>query len=277
MRVNGKLSMKSLLSIRMRASRRKNGKETHISGAEGIFSEGDFPRIARQYVRRAMTHPRGRPDRVVLTVERITVRPRRIEALPVATLRSRSPREAATLIAEALRQMGVSTRAAVAAMRIITSPDALRGASLMDSSTGRRREPDRLRGVRASRIGISREAARQLGRKLSRLKINTTTVKEALVLASKVAACGAVVAELCVSDDPDYTTGYVASRTLGYLRIPHIKKKGSRRGGRVFFIEGCADVEDVVAFLEKTPVMVTAVSSCRGAGTLDEIIGLHNR
>lgn len=266
-----------MVSIRMRASQIRRGKEVHISGAEGIFTEGDFQRIARQYIRRAMSHPRGRPDRVVLTVERLAGEPRPIKALPVATLRNGSERAAGALIDEALQMMGVSPRATAAALRAITSCEALRGAYLMDSRTGKRCEPDRRRGVRASRLGISLGAARKLGRRLSRLKINTPTVKEALVLASKVAACGTIVAELCVSDDPDYTTGYVASHGLGYLRIPHIKKRGSRSGGRVFFLAGNADAAGVVAFLEKTPVMVTSVSSCRGIRGLDEINGLHNR
>ena len=34
-----------------------------------------------------------------------------------------------------------------------------------------------------------------------------------------------VVAELCWSDDPDYTTGYVAGKNIGYVRIKPIYKQ----------------------------------------------------
>jgi 6-carboxyhexanoate--CoA ligase len=84
------------------------------------------------------------------------------------------------------------------------------------------------------------------------------------VLASKVASAGGVLAELCVSDDPDYTTGYLACRKLGYLRIPNIKRAGSRRGGRVFFIKGDADLNGVISYLEEKPVLVTAASGING-------------
>ena len=60
--------------------------------------------------------------------------------------------------------------------------------------------------------------------------LNNTTVKEAIILASKVAACRQVTAELCISDDPGYTTGYISSKKYGYVRIPHIKKKGEKNG-----------------------------------------------
>ncbi len=102
--------------------------------------------------------------------------------------------------------------------------------------------------------------------------MNNSTVKEALILASKVAACRQVTAELCVSDDPEYTTGYVSSGRHGYVRIPHIKKKGEKKGGRVFFLEEDADIGSVIGFLEKTPVIINSLSPCYGVRTINEII-----
>jgi 6-carboxyhexanoate--CoA ligase len=95
-----------------------------------------------------------------------------------------------------------------------------------------------------------------LSKRLARLGINTDTVKEALVLASKVASTDGVVAELCASDDPGYTTGYVASKAIGYTRLTNIKEKGSPRGGRVFFLQSGADVGGVAASLEAAPALV---------------------
>ena len=130
------------------------------------------------------------------------------------------------------------------------------GAALILSESGRRADPDKVRGIRVSRLGITEGAERGLARKLARKGINTAIVKEAIILASKVASCRGVIAELCVSDDPDYTTGYVASRIYGYVRIPHIKPKGSLSGGRVFFVDEMADAKSIIEYLEKRPVLV---------------------
>jgi 6-carboxyhexanoate--CoA ligase len=137
---------------------------------------------------------------------------------------------------------------------------------------GTRLEPDKKRGVRASRLGITKTASKSLSMILSRHGINTDVVKEALVLASKVMAHRNVVAELCVSDDPDYTTGYVASKKYGYVRVPHIKKRGSRHGGRAFLIQESADSEGIIHYLEETPVIVVNASACKGILPIDEIL-----
>ena len=64
-----------------------------------------------------------------------------------------------------------------------------------------------------------------------------------------------MLAEVCISDDPDYTTGYVATRSLGYVRVPNMKSAGSPVGGRLFLVN-TDDVAEVVAYLEHTPVLV---------------------
>ncbi|MBI3592401.1 MAG: 6-carboxyhexanoate--CoA ligase, partial [Nitrospirae bacterium] len=142
------------------------------------------------------------------------------------------------------------------AFNILMSPRTMRGASLVLSVSGNRTEPDRSRGVRVSRLGIEKNAVNRLSRRLSRSKINTPTVREALILASKVASCPEIVAEVCISDDPDYTTGYIASRGLGYVRITNIKCPGDMRGGRVFFIKEDADIGKLIDYLEKRPIIV---------------------
>ena len=88
----------------------------------------------------------------------------------------------------------------------------------------------------------------------------------------KVSSCNHVIAELCISDDPDYTTGYVASRDFGYTRIPHIKNKGNKSGGRVFFVKEGVDIRNVIGYLEKKPVVINKISSCKGIESIDEIL-----
>ena len=80
-------------------------------------------------------------------------------------------------------------------------------------------------------------------------------MREALVLASKVQSADGIVGELCWSDDPDYTVGYVACNGV-YHRLPNMKEFGSDIGGRVFFVRSDIDSESVIEYLERAPVLV---------------------
>lgn len=267
-----------MISVRMRASRRirkeagRKSSPLHISGAEGIYGRESISEAIDGYIKRAMHHPRGKPDRIEIVVERIKTRPKKIQSLPVRTVINRSKEAAQGHIRKMLSTAGVKGRAIGRAMEVVYGERTMRGASLIRAGSGRRTEPDRTRGVRASRFGIAPGVKGLLSRELMRKGIDSETVREALALASKVASCEKVIAELCVSDDPDYTTGYVSSRGLGYVRVPHIKRKGDRTGGRVFFIGDDAETEGVVSYLEKTPVLICGVSKCLGVFSIDEVI-----
>ena len=142
------------------------------------------------------------------------------------------------------------------ALKVLMSEKTMRGASLISAQSGRRLEPDKARGIRVSRLGIDNASEKKLRKRLAAMKIDNTTVKEALILASKVISCRDIVAEICISDDPDYTTGYIASRVTGYLRIPNIKRLGQMHGGRVFFLRPDADIEKTINYLEKKAVVL---------------------
>lgn len=259
----------------MRASGRTG---THISGAEGLFpDEKEAQRAATEYLGRALGHPRGRPEHVSITVEKLRKKPKPIRVLPVCTLVCSSPSHARAVSRDLLETLGLSEEAIEAAFDVAYGPRAMRGGALIDAESGRRLEPDPARGVRASMMGIQKNTESSLGRHLSRFGINTPVVKEALVLASKVASARDIIAEFCVPDNPGYTTGYIASRKFGYLRLPNVKKQGSRRGGRIFFVPNGADVERIIAYLEDTPVLVTGLSEVRGEILPDELIGRHRR
>ncbi len=236
----------------------------HISGAEGLFAGAEVQKAVRDFSLRAASHSRGAPEKIVLTVEKLKRRPKEIKSLPAGTLQCESPEDADAIARSILTRLGVSGRAITAALGVLRRGKAMRGAALLEAATGRRLEPDRGRGVRASRMGIGKNTLAALSRRLGQRGINTPAVREALVLASKVASAGGVLAELCVSDDPEYTTGYLACRKLGYLRIPNIKRTGSRQGGRVFFIRSDADLNSVISYIEDMPVLVTALSAVNG-------------
>jgi 6-carboxyhexanoate--CoA ligase len=268
---------KNLWNIRMRASKSSSKlkdselKSIHISGAEGIYDASEIQKVIKRYTLRALNHPKGKPDKIVITIEDIKQRPRVISTLPVITVNSATPDEGKDIATKLLQSLSISKMAIDKAFKLIKR-DGMRGAALMAARTGERLEPDRERGVRVSRLGIERVALKTLSSRLSRVGINTDTVREALILASKVASCKDAIAELCVSDDPYYTTGYVASKSFGYLRIPNIKHKGSRSGGRAFFVREGVGIKDMIDYLERKPVLIRKVALCKGIISLDEIL-----
>ena len=72
------------------------------------------------------------------------------------------------------------------------------------------------------------------------------------MLATKVANAPGIVGEICVSDDPDYVTGYVATKEIGYCRITTIKEMGDPCGGRIFLYRGPREgVEGTIRFLQE--------------------------
>jgi len=243
------------LKNRNNAERRTPNFE-HISGAEGIYEKAEIQKVCEKYIKRALTHPRGKPDEIVITIEKIRQKPKTIPLLPVATFKCNSPEEARKIITQKLESLVISKKAIDNGFVVLNSKKTMRGASLILLKSGARVEPDKERGVRVSRMGIEKATEKNLSEKLSRAKINTTTVKEALVLASKAASCPDVIAEVCISDDPDYTTGYIASKEFGYLRIPNIKRGNEIHGGRVFFIRETADIAGLISYLERKPAII---------------------
>jgi len=253
-------------SIRMRSAR----DGIHISGAEGIYERRDILDIIRSYTNRALTHEKGRAEEIRLTIEELKERPERIPSLPLCTINTRTPQMVKKVVRELLMSVGITERAIEEAFNAITTGIVMRGAMLMNIE-GVRLEPDLLRGVRVTRMGITKTASRTLSRRLGRLGLNNTTVKEALILASKVHRHPMVLGELCISDDPNYTTGYVATRRYGYVRLPHIKSRGSTYGGRAFFITG-GEVNTLIKYLQTTPVLINRINPCRGMVSVKDLL-----
>ena len=250
-----------LFSVKMRASQ---GGE-HVSGAERIVAPAAAPDTAASLVKRALAHSKGTPDFISLKVAE-TSDVQRIKALPVATECASTPRDGLAIAERLLREAGVRRAAEVVAM--MTEANPMRGAMLVDADTLERLEPDKARGVRATCM----DAAGAQGRLPASAKNHYA---EAIVLASKVASAPGMVAEICISDDPGYVTGYVASRAIGYRRITCMKENGDGRGGRIFICRGiAADPSTTIRFLETTPVLVEDIPALGGAASekrFDEI------
>lgn len=240
--------MAELYSVRMRAAQggphEKGGH--HISGAERIVKLEEVGTIAQSLADRALNHSKGTADFINITVdlippEKITY----IDCLKVEEHKTSSISESHQLATELLQGPHISETAILKAISLLKSLDkSMRGAMLVDAITGERLDTGD-RGVRVSHMDSFDSHA--LG--------DNEHMREALVLASKVQSADGIVGELCWSDDPDYTVGYVACNGV-YHRLPNMKEFGSDIGGRVFFVRSDIDSESVIEYLERTPVLV---------------------
>ena len=240
--------MSELYSVRMRAAQggphEKGGH--HISGAERIVKLDEVGAIAQSLAERALHHSKGTADFINITVdlippEKITY----IDCLKVEEHKTGSISESHQLATELLDGPAISKTAVHKAISMLNSLDrSMRGAMLVDAITGERLDTGN-RGVRVSHMDSFDSYA--LG--------DNEHMREALVLASKVQSADGIVGELCWSDDPDYTVGYVACNGV-YHRLPNMKEFGSDIGGRIFFVRSDIDSESVIEYLERTPVLV---------------------
>jgi 6-carboxyhexanoate--CoA ligase len=254
----------NLYSIRMRAS----AGNQHISGAERIVSSGKVDDIVKSLVARAR-EKKSPPDKIVLTIERLGGIPiRTLSALDLVTVNTPDMTAGRSVASRILRSLGVSEKSVTAAFNYLGSGATtyggnMRGAMIIDSQQGERLEPDQERGVRASRFDWTDEALDTIIRKLAAIGLTHFRTQEALALATKVAHAPGMIAELCWSDEPDYTAGYVASRSIGYVRFPILKLRGDPRGGRVFFVDrNTLDRVAFIHYLQLEPVLITNCGKC---------------
>lgn len=241
--------MKQLYSIRMRAEE----KGRHISGAEGLIEYSKIKQTVQEMIERSFSHPRGKSDLVTLTIEEVSSPIKRIN--PLFRIKEvQNDHETTTLetITELLQPLLISENLIHRMYEFIMSDEVLPGALLLDMHSGEiiKHHKDY---IRVSRFDWEEDTKNHILNHLG--KASSARVLEALALASKVQASG-VFLELCCSDDPDYTTGYISFCNT-YYRIPNMKALKSNRGGRVFLIDPRKNnVEEVVHFLEKTPVLI---------------------
>ncbi|MFA9518613.1 6-carboxyhexanoate--CoA ligase [Halopenitus sp. H-Gu1] len=256
-------------SVRMRAS----AGDEHVSGAETIIAHDEADETtgtdavsdkvasaAESMVQRALEHPRGNPDDVTVTVERLSRPPRCVEALPVVTLDVDDADESREVARELLARADITDGAVTRGFDVLRSDTAERGAGLVDAADGSRLDPIPARGVRATNIGTSDAGRDALDVVITKQEVaSPETVREAVVLATTIAHAPGTRAELCWSDDPDYAAGYVATPEA-YYRFPVLKPDGVTEGGRAIFVAPGAPVVKVVDYLETQPVLVGGAS-----------------
>ena len=237
-----------LFAVKMRAAR----EGAHISGAERIVKARDIPALAAALAERALHHAKGVPDEIHVKVE-AAENIERLVSLPVSTYVTHTPAEGRAVAARLLSSAGITRIDEILAR--FSETYGMRGAMLLDADTLERLEPDPERGVRATYMDAVFNG--QDARCPSGDVRKKNHFAEAVVLATKVANAPGIVGEICVSDDPDYVTGYVATKEIGYCRITTVKEMGDPCGGRIFLYRGPREeVAETIRYLQKQCVLV---------------------
>lgn len=246
----------SIYSLKMRASKHTGSIQEHVSGAEKILPQQELPQQMEALLSRALHHAKGKADFINLKIEAISSENLQyIEALPVSTHEAATPAEGRQFMCQMMTELGLTPDKCQKILELFRATYGMRGAMLLDVDTLERLEPDQQRGIRATymdSIAPKGEAKAICDGK--------NHFQEALVLASKVLSAPNIIGELCLSDDPDYITGYIATRDKGYIRITQLKEIGCPDGGRIFLYRGPkSQVEDCIKYLQEQRVLVKNV------------------
>jgi 6-carboxyhexanoate--CoA ligase len=231
----------------------------HISGTERLISRDQILEVTQDMIKRAFSHSRGQADFINVTVEAVALQSvYRAPLLTVSTIDVEDAAAGRAAAQAALLAAGVTAVAVFKGMQqLVALDDSMRGAMVVCSETGKRLDDTGMRGIRVSRMDIGNEAAFHAW--LKRQGLNNVHVREALVLATKVASAPGMLAELCWSDDPEYTAGYVAAAQR-YIRFTQLKPYGSTHGGRLFFVRPDSDLAVLCTYLERQAVLVQVPS-----------------
>ena len=235
-------------SVRMRATGTLDGEPYHVSGAESLVAPGMIEQTVAGLTQRALAPGHTVKARQVrVSLDQLDVKPTVIPALPTELKECPDPVAARQYFVDVLSRFVPHP---AEALRVLTEGPTMRGAAMVEAGTGRRLEADPLRGVRVTKFGDLTESAP--GTSLAHKKHH----HEAVLLASKVAAAPGVLAELCISDDPHYTRGYVCADGV-YTTVTNVKADGDPNGGRVILVDTTrADPTTITAWLENHPVLI---------------------
>lgn len=240
----------TLYSIKMRSSK----EEIHISGAESIVKQNDLEKAVNLLVKRALSHSKGSADFINIKVEELKEEDiETIKPLEVTTIDVEEYKQGLNAVKLVLGKLGIDGEKASKILKLLTNMKDMRGAVLLDINSMERLEYDKNRGIRATYMDFE-------GSKLNHLikeKAYNAHFIEALALATKVINCPYIIGEICYSDDPDYTAGYIASKKYGYIRFPHLKKLGKTNGGRIFLYDSSIDnLDKCIDYIENKKIFI---------------------
>lgn len=238
----------NLYSIKMRAS--KDG--VHVSGGERIADRSKIKQILDELIDRPVEF-----DFMNIKVQKLENVNYVKKSLDIYNYTFQDYVQANEFAARLItEETGLSREIVERYIRLIHSGasddgNVMRGAMLVDTD-GERRELDRNRGVRTTNVDfLDRE---YITTQVLEKGFTARTV-DALAVATKNINHKDILAEYCISDDPNYLFGYVAIKDM-YIRIFPLKQEGNPKGGRIYFIKKDANIHDLYRYLEEESILI---------------------
>jgi len=241
----------NLFSIKARSSK----EDLHISGGERIVPYDKIEEVSSQLLKRVN---RNNPDFISIKIEKIKEKPIILKnALQIKELEFGDYISANKFAIDTLHKSTGIDRSKIKQLiekiHLGASPNGtnMRGAMIVNQN-GERIELDKFRGVRTTYVDfIDRERALKNLLK----KGFTTRTLDAILIATKNLFYEDFLAEYCISDEPDYTTGYIAVGNT-YYRLKPLKNLGNNKGGRIYFVKNSINLQHFYNYLEKTPILI---------------------
>ncbi|MHB1285636.1 MAG: 6-carboxyhexanoate--CoA ligase [Leptospirales bacterium] len=270
-----------LYSLRMRAF---NGQK-HLSGGEDIVDNVALKTRLLELLDQGL-EPSSKqlidpPHSINIRIDPVHTKDiKTISLLPVYCLKTKRLEETWFFLKKAFEGMGEvfgisGTLGYQQAEKLLSDKnDATTGASLLlPNAESRIPNGD---GIRITHFGINPSLKDELTQESAIHALGSgRRFIEALQISSKILSHEKTAFELCLSDNPEYTTGYLSVRGVGYIRLPFVKPPGLRAGGRIIgvlntFIE--SDMLEMVGYLTESPVLFTSRNPLYPPEDLEDIL-----
>lgn len=240
-----------LFSIKARSSR----ENIHISGGERLVFENEIEKVVNELLKKVN---RNSPDFISIKIEEVKEEPIVLDkTLKIKEYKFKNFQEANEFAINLLHKKTSiplnKLKELIDTIHSGASPDGtnMRGAMIVDTE-GNRIELDKYRGIRTTSMDfINREKILSYAKSLG---LTERTI-DALAIATKNLNYPDFLAEYCISDEPDYITGYIALNNT-YYRLTPLKNYGNTKGGRIYFVKKGIDIQNLYNYLEKTPVLI---------------------
>lgn len=227
----------------------------HISGSECIICEEYIKEKIIELIERAFNHPKGKSDFINISIQKIH-NPDKIINISPLKVSNFSKNQNPDIDKLILQKLGFDEYKIKKSLDCLFNLKNIRGALIVAFEDFTEFKNDI---VRCTNMDYDSSIKDDLDKFLEKNNLTGKYFKDALCLSSKICNHENVICELCISDDKNYSTGYIASKKLGYMRIENFKPKGHEFGGRIIIIKNKLKLNETIDYLKNTLVLINAI------------------